>query len=67
LENPPALNGTIVDPGCDACSSRMVLSSMVRGSLPRLSSWRFPAKACPGLDPGWTSGSPLKTRQLKKT
>jgi rSAM/selenodomain-associated transferase 1 len=27
---------------------------------------RFPAKACPGLDPGWTSGSPQKTRQLNK-
>jgi hypothetical protein len=27
---------------------------------------RFPAKACPGLDPGWPSGSPQKTRQPNK-
>jgi hypothetical protein len=27
---------------------------------------RFPAKTRPGLDPGWTSGSPQKTRQLNK-
>jgi hypothetical protein len=24
---------------------------------------RFPAKTRPGLDPGWTSGSPQKTRE----